>query len=184
MGKKIDEIVGMADIVKSLHKAGKIPREIREELLKKYTNKQTPSLSVIYEYINSLSKEDADLRVSLTGNVLNDCDLLLSSFDNLLNKIFNRYSIGYSEKKLSNTDLTYFRLMLRSFGDEAVSSYQKFNKGVKFYYLYYMNDVILPILDELSVDKDVYDKIMKKLEDAVEESEDIDIDKYIARYVG
>ena len=184
MSKKIDEIAGMSDIVKSLYNAGKIPREIREELLKKYSDRQVPSISVIYSYVNNLGKQEADMRIKLTGNIQHDAQLTINLFDSLMDKIFNRYNITFQDKKLSQVDLTFFKAQLREFINEAISSNTKFNKMVEFYYLYWANDVILPLLNELDINKTNRQKIMKKLEKAVEDSEKINIDEYIARYTG
>jgi len=180
--KKIDKIAGMSDMVKSLYDAGKVPRKIREELLKKYPARNVPTISVIYSYINDLGKHEADLRVKLTGSVQRDARLIVNSFDALMDTIFTRYKISFADKKTSQVDLDYFKAQLELFVDEAVSSYDKFNKVAKFHYLYWANEVILPLLFELNVNPKAQKKIMKKLEKADKECENIDIDKVIGKY--
>jgi hypothetical protein len=175
--KRIADIVGLGQKIEELSNNGLVARQIIEQLKDVYQPDEIPSQATIYNYLAKLKKQHSYEKVTLSGDIRVDINTILVELDNLLDVIFDEYNITYKNRKQIYTDVAFFKALLRSFCNEALRSYEKFNLMRLFWKHYLADEIILPALKPYPEAHksflDAIDKIINLPEDIDERMEEI-----------
>lgn len=180
LGKRINDILGMSELIENLSEQGKVPREIRQILRQKYHSEEIPSISTIYNHLNKIYKKRVNEKVVLTGNLRTDVDTVINQLDALIDSIFSMYEITGKDKKYCQSEINFYKSMLRSFLEECVQHDDMCKKWADYWHRYIVDEVILKALEGQKCD--CWKKIADAMDEVMENPMNVDIDAVVEKY--